>query len=96
MHMQYYVYILFSKKNGTLYTGVTSDLIKRIYEHKHKLAESFTKTYNVDKLGYYEIFDDIYTAISREKQIKAGNRKNKIRLIESINPYWEDLYDSII
>ncbi|MBR1373348.1 GIY-YIG nuclease family protein [bacterium] len=93
---QYYVYILFSKKNGTLYTGVTSNLIKRIYQHKNKLVEGFTQKYNVDKLGYFEICDDIYSAIAREKQIKAGNRKNKIKLIETNNPNWIDLYDTII
>ena len=65
------VYILFNKRNGTLYVGVTSDLIKRIYEHKNKLADGFTKKYSVDKLGYYEILDSMYSDISREKQIKA-------------------------
>ena len=96
MNQQAYIYILFSKRNGTLYTGVTSDLVKRVYEHKSKVVEGFTKKYNVDKLGYYEVFDDITTAIEREKQIKAGSRKNKIKLIESINPKWNDLYETII
>ena len=91
-----YIYILFNKRNGTLYTGVTSDLVKRIYEHKNKLADGFTKKYNVDKLGYYEVFEDIEEAIKREKQIKGGSRANKIKLIESINPEWKDLYDSIL
>ena len=91
-----YVYILFNKRNGTLYTGVTSDIVKRIYEHKNKLVDGFTKTYSVDKLGYYEISDNIESAIIREKQIKAGNRKNKLKLIESINPDWDDLYYDII
>ncbi|MDD3593115.1 MAG: GIY-YIG nuclease family protein [Candidatus Gastranaerophilales bacterium] len=91
-----YIYILFSKKNGTLYTGVTSDLTKRIYEHKNKLVDGFTKKYNVDKLGYYEIFDDITQAIQREKQIKAGSRKKKLDLIEALNPNWDDLYYKII
>lgn len=91
-----YIYILFNKRNGTLYTGVTSDLIKRIYEHKNKLVDGFTKKYEVDKLGYYEIFDNITKAIEREKQIKGGSRKKKLMLIESINPNWEDLYDKII
>ena len=67
---QYYVYILFSKKNGTLYTGVTSDLIKRVWEHKNKVVEGFTSKYSVDKLGYYEIHNDINSAIAREKYIK--------------------------
>ena len=96
MIKQGYVYILFSKKNGTLYTGVTSDLVKRVWEHKNKVVEGFTKKYSVDKLGYYEISDSIESAIHREKQIKAGSRQNKIKLIESINPNWDDLYYSII
>jgi len=96
MNKKGYVYILFNKRNGTLYTGVTSDLSKRIFEHKNKLADSFTKKYEVDKLGYYEVFDNIVTAIEREKQIKAGSRKNKLILIESINPDWKDLYNSIL
>ena len=96
MNKQGYIYILFNKRNGTLYTGVTSDLVRRIYEHKNKLVEGFTKKYEVDKLGYYEIFDNIAQAIEREKQIKAGSRKNKLKLIESINPDWKDLYNKII
>ena len=90
-----YVYILFNKRNGTLYTGVTSNIVKRIYEHKNKQADGFTKKYSVDKLGYYEISDSIESAIIREKQIKAGSRKNKLKLIESINPNWDDLYYNI-
>jgi putative endonuclease len=91
-----YVYILFNKRNGTLYTGVTSDLIKRNYEHKAKVVESFTSKYGVDKLGYYEVFEDIVSAIEREKQIKGGSRKKKLKLIEQMNPEWEDLYGNII
>ena len=92
-----YVYILFNKRNGTLYTGVTSDLVRRIYEHKTKFhPNSFSARYTVDKLGYYEEFSTIVDAIAREKQIKAGSRARKIRLIESINPNWEDLYDKIL
>jgi putative endonuclease len=91
-----YIYILFNKRNGTLYTGVTSNLIKRIYEHKNKLADGFTKKYGIDKLGYYEIFEDIVQAITREKQIKGGSRKDKLALIEDFNPQWNDLYDTII
>ena len=87
---------MFSKRNGTLYTGVTADLVRRVYQHKNKLVEGFTKKYEVDKLGYYEAFDDITQAIQREKQIKAGSRKNKLKLIESINPNWKDLYEDII
>ena len=95
MKKQGYIYILFNRKNGTLYVGVTSNLIQRIYQHKNKLIEGFTKKYNIDKLGYYEIYNDIESAILREKQIKAGSRKKKIDLIEKINPNWEDLYNSL-
>ena len=91
-----YVYILFNKKNGTLYTGVTSDIIKRVYEHKNKLIEGFSSKHGTDKLGYYEMHDSVVSAIEREKQIKGGSRKSKLALIESINPRWEDLYDSIV
>jgi putative endonuclease len=87
----YYVYILASKRNGTLYTGVTSNLMKRIYEHKNKLIDGFTKKYNVDKLVYYEKTNDIKLAIIREKQLKKWNRKWKLELIEKMNPYWDDL-----
>ena len=95
MKKQGYIYILFNRKNGTLYVGVTSDLIKRVYQHKNKIIEGFAKKYGVDKLGYYEIYNDIESAIAREKQIKAGSRKKKIDLIEKINPNWDDLYDSL-
>lgn len=94
--MSGYIYILFNKRNGTLYTGVTSNLVKRICEHKNKFVEGFTKKYNIDKLGYYEVYDTIISAIEREKQLKGGSRKQKIQLIESINPHWKDLYDTII
>jgi putative endonuclease len=77
-----YVYILFNRRNGTLYTGVTSNLIKRVYEHKQKSVEGFSRKYGIDKLGYYEISDSIISAIEREKQIKSGSRKKKIALIE--------------
>jgi putative endonuclease len=91
-----YVYILFNKQNGTLYTGVTSLLKRRVYEHKTKLhPDSFTAKYSVDKLGYYEIFERVTDAIAREKQIKGSSRANKLALIESMNPNWEDLYYSI-
>jgi len=92
---QGYVYILFNKRNGTLYTGVTSNLLKRIYEHKNKTTKGFTSKYNVDKLGYYEIHNSIKTAIIWEKQIKDGSRKQKLKLIEGMNPGWDDLFDSI-
>lgn len=91
--MKSYIYILFNKRNETLYTGVTSDLKKRVYEHKNKLTEGFTSKYDVDKLGYYEEYNDIKNAIEREKQIKDGSRKKKIALIESMNPFWKDLAD---
>ena len=93
---QYYVYILFSKRNGTLYVGVTSNLKKRVWEHKNKVIDGFTKKYNVNQLGYYEIFSDINLAINREKQLKAGNRRKKIELIEANNSEWNDLYYGII
>lgn len=95
MNKKGYVYILFNKKNGTLYVGVASDLVKRVYEHKNKFVDGFTKKYSVDKLGYYEVFDNILQAIEREKQLKAGKRKTKIELIEKINPTWTDLYSEI-
>ena len=93
---QYYVYILFNKKNCTLYVGVTNNLVKRVWQHKNKLVEGFTQKYGVDKLGYYEICGDIKSAIAREKQLKAGNRKAKIELIELNNPDWMDLYYEIL
>ncbi len=95
MQKQGFVYILFSKPNGTLYVGVTSDLIKRVYEHKHKFVSGFTQKYNVDKLGYYEVCENIESAIMREKQLKAGKRQTKIDLIISQNPQWKDLYESL-
>jgi len=81
--------------NTTLYTGVTGNLKKRVYEHKHKLADGFTKKYNIIKLVYYEVHDDPTHAIQREKQIKGGSRRKKLDLIENFNPAWEDLYDTI-
>jgi putative endonuclease len=93
---QSYVYILASKRNGTLYIGVTSDLAKRCYEHKNDIVEGFTKKYQVHSLVYYETHDDIREAIKREKQIKKWNRDWKIRIIEEMNPEWIDLYDEIV
>lgn len=93
---QSYVYILFNKPNGTLYTGVTSNLVKRVYQHKHKLVDGFTKKYSVDKLGYFEVYEDIRFVIAREKQIKSGSRSKKIGLIEKMNPNWIDLFDSLL
>jgi putative endonuclease len=93
---QYYVYILASKKNGTLYIGVTGDLVKRIYEHKQNLIDGFTKEHNVHTLVYYEYHNEVEEAIQREKQMKKWNRKWKIRLIEEKNPEWKDLFDEIL
>ena len=93
---QYYVYILASKKKGTLYIGVTNDLARRIYEHKQGLVEGFTKKYNANKLIYYEIANDITEAIKREKALKQWYRKWKVELIEKDNPEWKDLFEDII
>jgi len=90
------VYILTNITKSVLYTGVTSDLIGRVVEHKEKMKKGFTQRYNVSYLVYFEVFSDIRDAIVREKQIKAGSRKKKIDLIESINPAWEDLYNSLL
>ncbi|NJM72138.1 MAG: GIY-YIG nuclease family protein [Scytonema sp. RU_4_4] len=84
-----------NKYNNVLYTGVTNDLQRRVYEHKSKSIDGFTKKYNITKLVYYEIFEDAYTAISREKQIKAGSRQKKIDLVNSLNQEWKDLYDDL-
>lgn len=85
-----------NKTNTVLYTGVTSDLIKRIYERKEKFVSGFTAKYNVNKLVYCEVFDDITNAIYREKQIKAGSRRKKIELINSLNSGWKDLYSELL
>jgi len=91
-----YIYILTNKNNKVLYIGVTSDLVKRIYQHKNKVIEGFSKRYKTDKSVYYEIFDDIEEAIKREKQLKGGSRQKKVDLIGGMNPDWADLYDSIV
>ena len=95
MNNEYYVYIMTNKNNSILYTGVTNDLKRRVYEHKNKLVEGFTKKYNIDKLVFYEVYDDINSAIAIEKQIKGGSRVKKIKLIEEINSMWNDLYNEI-
>jgi putative endonuclease len=95
MNHQYYIYIMTNQHNKVLYTSVTNNLIRRIYEHKEKLVSGFTKRYNIDKLVYYEVFQDAYNAISREKQIKGGSRQKKIDLINRMNPDWKDLYQEI-
>ena len=95
--MQYYVYILTNNHNTVLYTGVTNDLRKRVYEHKNHLdIGSFTAQYNIEKLVYFEVSSDVKVAIEREKQIKGWNRKRKNKLIESKNPNWVDLYHVIL
>jgi putative endonuclease len=89
------VYILASKKEGSLYIGVTSNLLQRVWQHKHKKIEGFSKKYNIDKLVYFELCDEMLGAISREKQLKKWKRDWKIRLIEKGNPSWIDLWDVI-
>ena len=91
-----YVYIMTDTKNEVLYIGVTSDLIKRVWEHKNHVVDGFTKKYNITKLVYYEQGEDIYGAIYREKQIKGKLRKKKIEMINKMNPEWKDLYYDII
>jgi len=93
---QYYIYILASKRNGTLYTGFTSDLIKRIWQHKNGLLEGFSKRYGTKFLVYFEAYNDVEEAIYREKRIKKWNREWKIKLIEKANPNWKDLYQNLI
>jgi len=95
MNRQFYVYIMTNEHNSVLYTGITSDLKKRAYEHKEKLAGGFTKKYNIVKLVYYEVFMDPENAIQREKQIKGGSRSKKIALINGANKEWRDLYEGI-
>lgn len=94
--MKYYcVYIITNYKNTVLYTGVTGSLIGRIYYHKNKSISSFSSRYNLNKLVYFEVFEDVNLAIAREKQIKGGSRKDKIKLIEMKNPKWNDLYGTL-
>ncbi len=93
---RFFVYILASKRYGTLYIGVTSNILKRGWEHKEKVVEGFTKKYDVDKLVYYEIHDNAESAITREKQLKKWNRDWKLKLINDFNPKWEDLYLTLV
>ena len=93
--MSYYVYIMASKRNGTLYIGVTNNLARRVYEHKNGLLEGFTKKYKIDNLVYYESTEIIESAITREKQLKKWNRQWKINLIKRDNPEWNDLYSEL-
>jgi putative endonuclease len=92
----YYVYMMASKKNGTLYTGVTSDLIKRVHEHRIGAVDGFTKRYNIKMLVWYESTEDVNAAIKREKNIQSWKRKWKLELIEKSNPEWNDLWEEII
>jgi putative endonuclease len=92
---QYYIYILSNKRNGTLYVGVTNNLVKRIYEHQNKLVDGFSKEYGLNRLVYYEVVENIEEAIVREKRLKKWNREWKIDLIQKTNPNWEDLYSKI-
>jgi putative endonuclease len=91
MHSSY-VYIITNKKDGVLYIGVTSDLVKRIYEHKNGIFDGFSKKYNLDTLVYFEVYEGVHEAITREKQVKEWNRDWKVKLIEENNPDWNDLY----
>ena len=95
MEKQFFIYILSSQRNGTLYTGVTSNLVKRIWEHKSNQVEGFTRKYNVKNLVFFEVHGNAESAITREKQIKKWKRAWKLRLIEEKNPNWKDLYDMI-
>lgn len=95
MNKQYYVYMLASSRNGTLYTGVTGDIVKRIWEHRSGIIEGFTKTYHVHLLVWYEVHEDVNEAIVREKRIKKWNRAWKVALIERSNSGWNDLYENL-
>ena len=92
MYKQYFVYIMTNRHNTVLYTGITSHLKKRVWEHKKGLVMGFTRKYNITKLVYYEVFGNVLDAITREKRIKGGSRKRKVALIESMNKEWRDLY----
>ena len=95
-HRQPAVYIMTNKRNGTIYTGVTSNLTQRVYNHKHGEIQGFTKRYGCNRLVYYELCEDMFGAISREKQIKGWSRKKKLNLIENTNSQWQDLYGTIL
>lgn len=95
MEKQFYIYIMTNNSNRVLYTGVTNNIIRRVFEHRERRGSAFTTRYRVNKLVYFEVFQDISDAIEREKQIKAGSRKKKIELVEQMNLEWKDLYDQI-
>ena len=92
----YFVYILASKRNGTLYIGMTNNLLKRVDQHKQNMVEGFTKKYSVHQLVYFEQYRDVYAAIGREKQLKKWNRQWKLELIEKENPQWRDLFEELV
>jgi len=92
---QFYVYILATKNNGTFYVGVTSDLVRRVWQHKNEVVEGFTKKHAIKTLVYYEVFGDAETAIKREKRLKRWSRASKMKAIEEMNPEWNDLYETI-
>jgi putative endonuclease len=96
MPKKYWIYIATNQRNTVLYTGITNNIARRIYEHKNKITKGFTSKYNIDKLIYIEEYSDPEEAIAREKQIKAGSQKNKIQLIEKLNPQWRNLSDGLI
>ncbi len=96
MRKSYYVYILANKRNTVLYVGVSEDIVKRVWQHKNKVVKGFTKKYNVDKLIYYEIYENPEEAIKREKQLKGGSRTDKVMFINKMNPEWRDLYEDLI
>ena len=96
MFKQYFVYILTNKKNGTFYIGITNNLLRRVYEHKAGIIEGFSTKYHLNKLVYFEVYEDVKNAILREKKLKRWHRMWKIELIEKINPEWEDLYKQLI
>ena len=96
MEKDFYVYIMANQRNGTIYVGVTSNLIKRVWQHKTGLVEGFAKKYQIHNLVYYEKHGESYSAIQREKRLKEWQRQWKLELIESMNPYWNDLYETII
>lgn len=95
MSKQFYVYILAKARNSTFYVGITSDLVKRVWQHKNEVADGFTKKYGIKSLVYYEVFGDAENAIRREKRLKKWTRASKMRAIEEMNPEWKDLYDEI-
>ena len=95
MHTESYVYLLTNKHNNVLYTGVTNDVIRRVYQHKAKLVKGFTQKYNADRLVYYEACDNIVLAIQREKHIKGWSRQKKNDLVNTLNPNWDDLYPAL-